>query len=499
MQAVLGKGDIVPARGLVGRVASLASRALTPWPVRGRGDECALTGACHAPPLPMCGLGGPSCGLRTATGGIGFAHALGVTVRGLNESARALRAAVGSDVIVGGHAFPTTGRERSRNWSLPLNGPSHGREVGGQRSRQNQVEAHGSFQDRSTSGLRVESVPAVAGSSIPQPMPSLQDLAKLFLSLSGSREQWDVVAGSAFSAASGPVLGHCLVPLHRCRWQLPPRVRLQVCPLWVGVLPLVLLLQVVQPVRGSTLGNPPALSGAAGTHLVAGVGLLSLPDFLFWVACPPPLRLLLWLRTYQRVRCLRPPTPPKLVVLARVVVALSVTTRLALVLRVWGWVHGLRRWPARSTRDGGRFSPSPLGAGDDDCFSTVDSRDLDRVDSFRAVLCLNLEFHSLEETASVAPPVFGLQSESSPALHLPVSSLLWSLLEYMNVVLAKFVEDQTVHGFLPVPGRRHRRYYLTSSSSFPDSYTVLFGDHALDFVRGHLLAGLVAFHVWEFP
>ena len=29
-----------------------------------------------------------------------------------------------------------------------------------------------------------------------------------------------------------------------------------------------------------------------------------------------------------------------------------------------------------------------------------------------------------------------------------------------------------MHGFLPVPGRRHRRYYGTSSSSFPGPYTV---------------------------
>ena len=29
-----------------------------------------------------------------------------------------------------------------------------------------------------------------------------------------------------------------------------------------------------------------------------------------------------------------------------------------------------------------------------------------------------------------------------------------------------------MHGFLPVPGRRHRRYYRTSSSSFPGLYSV---------------------------
>ena len=83
------------------------------------------------------------------------------------------------------------------------------------------------------------------------------------------------------------------------------------------------------------------------------------------------------------------------------------------------------------------------------------------------------------EPASVAPNwyktslalVYGLQLESSPTLHLLTSPQLQSLLEDTNSALSKFVEDQTVHGFLPVPGRRHRRYYRTSSS-FPGPYSV---------------------------
>ena len=84
------------------------------------------------------------------------------------------------------------------------------------------------------------------------------------------------------------------------------------------------------------------------------------------------------------------------------------------------------------------------------------------------------------ELASVAPnrcktslaPVYRLQSESSLALHLLTSSLLRSLLEDTNSALSKFVEDQTVHGFLPVPGCRYRRYYRTSSSSFRGPFLV---------------------------
>ena len=84
-----------------------------------------------------------------------------------------------------------------------------------------------------------------------------------------------------------------------------------------------------------------------------------------------------------------------------------------------------------------------------------------------------------------------------------------------------------MHGFLPVPGRRHRRYYRTSSSSFPGLYSVppgvtyitlekaswarkrsiflvghtglLNGDHAFWGMRGCLLAGLVAVNVRGFP
>ena len=87
----------------------------------------------------------------------------------------------------------------------------------------------------------------------------------------------------------------------------------------------------------------------------------------------------------------------------------------------------------------------------------------------------------MEKPAGVAPnrcktslaPVYGLQSESSPALHLPLSPLLRSLFEDTNLALSKFVEDQTVHGFLPILGHQHRKYYRTSSSSFPAPYTVL--------------------------
>ena len=127
-----------------------------------------------------------------------------------------------------------------------------------------------------------------------------------------------------------------------------------------------------------------------------------------------------------------------------------------------------------------RRSPVPSGGADDDRSSTFESVDFARDDSFRAVLGLIREFHDMAEPATVPAArcktslasAYGLMSESSPAFTLPVSPLLSTLLLDINSDLSKFLEDQTVHGFLPVPGRRHQRYYGTSTSSFPGPYTV---------------------------
>ena len=128
----------------------------------------------------------------------------------------------------------------------------------------------------------------------------------------------------------------------------------------------------------------------------------------------------------------------------------------------------------------GRRSPGPSGAADDDRSSTFESVDFARDDSFRAVLGLIREFHDMAEPAGVPAArcktslasAYGLMSETSPAFTLPASPLLTTLLADINLALSKFLEDQTVHRFLPVPDRRHRRYYSTSSSSFPGPYTV---------------------------
>ena len=127
-----------------------------------------------------------------------------------------------------------------------------------------------------------------------------------------------------------------------------------------------------------------------------------------------------------------------------------------------------------------RRSPGPSGVADDDRSSTFESVDFARDDSFRAVLGLIRECHDMAEPATVPgarcktslASAYGLAADSFPAFTLPLSPLLSTLLIDINSDLSKFMEDQTVHGFLPVPSRRQRRYYGTSTSSFPGPYSV---------------------------
>ena len=145
-----------------------------------------------------------------------------------------------------------------------------------------------------------------------------------------------------------------------------------------------------------------------------------------------------------------------------------------------GWTSRSSARTERYRSGAGRRFPSPSGGADDDRSSAFDTVDFDRDDSFRSVLGLIRNFHAMEELAGIlssrcktsVASIYGLMSETSLAFHLSVSPLVQSLLDDTNLALSKFLEDQTVHGFLPVPGRRHRRYYRTSSSSFPGPYSV---------------------------
>ena len=147
------------------------------------------------------------------------------------------------------------------------------------------------------------------------------------------------------------------------------------------------------------------------------------------------------------------------------------------------WDYGRSRSYARvdpSQSGTHRRSPGPSGVAEDDRSTTFESVDFARDVSFRAVLGLIREFHDMAEPATVPgarcktslASAYGLTADSHPSFSLPLSPLLSTLLMDINSDLSKFMEDQTVHGFLPVPGRRQRRYYGTSTSSFPGPYTV---------------------------
>ena len=128
------------------------------------------------------------------------------------------------------------------------------------------------------------------------------------------------------------------------------------------------------------------------------------------------------------------------------------------------WDYGRPRSYARVDPDQSgtrRRSPGPSGVAEDDRSTTFESVDFAWDDSFRAVLGLIREFRDMAEPATVPgahcktslASAYGLAADSYPAFSLPLSPLLSTLLMDINSDLSKFMEDQTVHGFLPVPGR----------------------------------------------
>ena len=139
-----------------------------------------------------------------------------MTTCGLIESSRVLLAATSPAVIVCTDAVTGTGLVTARSLkaglsspllSSPLTGLSHGSRAGSQGGVTGIVQRLMVPPRIAVTRSRAGSASAVLGSSLPGHEPSLRDLARLFLSLSGSREQWDAVVGSPFSAASASGAG----------------------------------------------------------------------------------------------------------------------------------------------------------------------------------------------------------------------------------------------------------------------------------------------------
>ena len=395
-------------------------------------------------------------------------------------------------------------RSSGHYWSRDRS-PSSDRSRSGKRSwrsgrgHQDRAEAAVASRDHGNPGLTVAPAPAVAGGATTLPTSSFPDLVRLVLSLSGSVEQQGAVLGSLLSAAAVTGAGGvCLLLPRQCQQQ-PLLLACLRCLLPVGRLLLVQPLRPLRTVDVSVLKSLPAQSGAMGGRLVgrgpARVGsvarvvllpLLALPIRPVLLPPPPPLSP----RSPGGgggggASALAPPSASRSGAGGGCsTCAHSASGRTSSPLPGPSGLSSDVRAAPRTDRSHvglhGLSSPAPSGVAEEDRDSISGSVDSDRDDSFRSVLRLIREFHGLEEPASVASnrcktslaPIYGLQSQSSPALHLPLSPLLSSLLEDTNLALARFVEDQTVHGFLPAPDCRHRRYYRTSSSSFPGPYTV---------------------------
>ena len=127
-----------------------------------------------------------------------------------------------------------------------------------------------------------------------------------------------------------------------------------------------------------------------------------------------------------------------------------------------------------------RYWPSSPRDHEGDRSESLCSLEEVRDDSFTSVLDLIRRSHNLEEPASVAPlwgrtalaQKLGLQTEPSPALHLPSSPLVGTLVDDVNSFFARFVEEQTPNSFIPLPMKRQQRYYRTSNPTFPGPYVV---------------------------
>ena len=319
--------------------------------------------------------------------------------------------------------------------------------------------------------------PPVGGATVAALLSAVQDLARFFLSLAGS-SSLGAVGGVAGAAAPASGVGA------------------QLCPSTLGGGAVASCAAIAMPAGAvdspaavpaaraavSSVRRSPALVDVAIARPAMGpvgrrrseLGIVPLPLVVLLDTGRSPIGLLRSLPKMTEPRLLLP--------------FLDVRLEVLLVMLTSSWTLGPSGWRPWSSAGaeryrsgfGGRLSPAPSGEVDDDHSSALDALDIDRDDFSRSVLALIRNFHSMEEPAGVPSArcktslasIYGLMSETSPAFHLPTSPLMWSLLDDTNLALSKFLEDQTVHGFLPVLSRRHRGYYRTSSSSFPGPYSI---------------------------
>ena len=330
-----------------------------------------------------------------------------------------------------------------------------------------------SSRDHCNCGSRVEPAPAVAGGSIPQLTPSLPDLARLFLSLPVSLAQRDVAMGSLFTAAGVTGAGVLPGPAALVTSASPVACSSVRVPA-PGVMPPADAASVTGSVGRHERARESSRSERRRRHSSdrershsggkRGQGRSPSPAYSARSVCASDFSSSESSNAKERVSAMPPPPAGR----PGVSGGRSKSDRSASdhdhspQLAPSGLGSGSRSATGadRSLSEyGGRSFPTPSGAAEEDRSSTFDLVDLDRDDLFRVVLRLIQEFHSMEEPASVAPkwcktslaPVYWLQSESSPALHLPLSPLLRSLLEDTNSALPSSWKTRLSTGFSLFP------------------------------------------------
>ena len=138
----------------------------------------------------------------------------------------------------------------------------------------------------------------------------------------------------------------------------------------------------------------------------------------------------------------------------------------------------------RERRDGERHDartfPAAPGEGENERAGSTEPPVLEKDAPFRQVLKSIRDFHGFPTPPETAPHPdrfamarhLGLPLDHAPALHLPASQLTKALVDDTNAHMRKFDEDQTQGAFLPIPGRRSRRFYRTSEPLFPAPYQI---------------------------
>ena len=182
---ILMKGVTVPVRGLGSRDRSCGSCSRSMDRLRSRGQRLSLHDSSHSPSALVRSCG-PGRGSLDCYWSRLWSRRLRSRLSGRREARRDRSRS---------HWCRYRSRDRSplsseRSWSME-------RSWRPGRSCRDCEEAVVASRDRGNSGSRVDSAPVVAGGSIPRLTPSLPDLARLFLSLSGFLAQWDAGVTSA--------------------------------------------------------------------------------------------------------------------------------------------------------------------------------------------------------------------------------------------------------------------------------------------------------------